>query len=129
MEDRKMPALHSFEDLEAWQAARELTNEAYRLCRREPLSRDFGLCDQIRRAAVSVMNNIAEGWESLHPAEKRQFYNCARRSCGEVRSMSYVLLDNKFVTADEQEALLRFSVRSGKLASGLIRSLSGRIQP
>jgi len=124
-----MPAPQTFEDLEAWQAARELTNEAYRLCRREPLSRDFGLCDQIRRAAVSVMNNIAEGWESLHPAEKRQFYNCARRSCGEVRSMSYVLLDNKFVTADEQEALLRFSVRSGKLASGLIRSLSGRIQP
>ena len=123
MEDRKVTAPHSFEDLEAWQAARELTNEAYRLCRREPLSRDFGLCDQFRRAALSVMNNIAEGWESLHPAEKKQFYNCARRSCGEVRSMSYVLLDNRFVTPDEQQTLLKFCIRSGKLASGLIRSL------
>jgi four helix bundle protein len=127
MEDRKMPTPHSFEDLEAWQAARELTNEAYRLGRREPLSRDFGLCDQFRRAALSVMNNIAEGWETLHVAEKKQFYNWARRSCGEVRSMSYVLLDNKFVSADEQQALLKFCVRSGKLVSGLIRSLDDRM--
>ena len=126
MEDGNMPAPQSFEDLEAWQAARELTNEAYRLCRREPLSRDFGLCDQFRRAALSVMNNIAEGWESLHLAEKRQFYNWARRSCGEVRSMSYVLLDNSFITADEQQVLLKFCIRSGKLVSGLIRSLGNR---
>jgi len=126
MGDRKMPASQTFESLEAWQAARELTNEAYRLCRREPLSRDFGLCDQIRRAAVSVMNNVAEVWETLHVAEKKQFYNCARRSCGEVRSMSYVLLDNQFVNANEQQALLNYCVRSGKLVSGLIRSLDHR---
>jgi four helix bundle protein len=126
MGDRKMPTPHSFEDLEAWQAARELTNEAYRLCRREPLSRDFGLCDQFRRAAVSVMNNVAEGWESLHVAEKKQFYNCARRSSGEVRSMTYILLDNQFVTPVEQQALLNYCIRSGKLISGLIRSLDNR---
>jgi four helix bundle protein len=124
-----MSTPHSFEDLEAWQAARELTNEAYRLCRREPLSRDFGLCDQFRRAAVSVMNNIAEGWESLHVAEKKQFYNCTRRSCGEVRSMSYVLLDNQFVAPTEQQALLSYCVRSGKSVSGLIRSLDNRARP
>jgi four helix bundle protein len=115
-----------FEDLEAWQSARELTNEAYRLARREPMARDFGLCDQFRRAALSVMNNIAEGWESLHVAEKRQFYNWARRSCGEVRSMSYVLLDNKFISSEEQQALLKFCIRTGKLVSGLIRSLDNR---
>jgi four helix bundle protein len=124
-----MPTPQSFEDLEAWKAARELTNEAYRLCRREPLSRDFGLCDQFRRAAVSVMNNVAEGWESLHTAEKKQFYNCARRSCGEVRSMSYVLLDNQFVNANEQQSLLNYCIRSGKLVSGLIRSLDSRTRP
>jgi four helix bundle protein len=115
-----------FEDLEAWQAARELTNEAYRLARREPMSRDFGLCDQFRRAALSVMNNIAEGWESLHVAEKKQFYNWARRSCGEVRSMSYVLLDNNFISPPEQQALLKSCIRTGKLVSGLIRSLDNR---
>ena len=74
------------------------------------------------------MNNIAEGWETLHLAEKKQFYSCARRSCGEVRSMSYVLLDNQFVTPDEQQVLMKFCVRSGKLASGLIRSLDNRKQ-
>ena len=74
------------------------------------------------------MNNIAEGWETLHVAEKKQFYNWARRSRGEVRSMSYVLLDNQFVTPDEQQALLNFCIRSGKLASGLIRSIDERMK-
>ena len=72
------------------------------------------------------MNNTAEGWESLHLAEKKQFYNWARRSCGEVRSMNYVLLDNKFITNEEQQALLKFCIRAGKLVSGLIRSLDNR---
>src|SRR5271155_2486503 len=70
-----------FENSEAWKSARMLTNEVYIPCRREPLARDFGLRDQLQRAAVSVMNNVAEGWESLHVAEKRQAYNIARRSC------------------------------------------------
>ena len=72
------------------------------------------------------MNNVTEGWESLHAAEKRQAYNYARRSCGEVRSMSYVLLDNKFVITDEQSLLLAQCVQTGKLISGLIRSLGGK---
>ena len=115
-----------FENSEAWKSARVLTNMAYSLCRREPLSKDFGLRDQLQRAAVSVMNNVAEGWESLHVAEKRQVYNIARRSCGEVRSMTYVLLDNKFISATEQTNLLQLCVQSGKLITGLIRSLDNR---
>lgn len=100
-----------------------LTNQVYSLCRREPLARDFGLRDQLQRAAVSVMNNVAEGWESRHIAEKRQAYNIARRSCGEVRSMSYVLLDNHFVSRNEQELLHSLCLQAGKLITGLIRSL------
>ena len=115
-----------FENSEAWKTARTLTSEVYSLCRREPLSKDFGLRDQLQRAAVSVVNNIAEGWESIHTAEKRQAYNVARRSCGEVRSMSYVLLDNKFVTTTEQHKLMTDCIQTGKLVSGLIRSLDGR---
>lgn len=107
--------------------ARDQANEVYAYCRREPLSRDFGLTDQLRRAAVSVMNNIAEGWESINVGEKRQAYGYARRSCGEVRSMSYLLLDNHFVSADEQAALLGHCIRTGKFISGLIRSLDSRI--
>ncbi len=115
-----------FENAEAWKMARSLTNLVYGHCRREPLARDFGLRDQLQRAAVSVMNNIAEGWESMHAAEKRQAYNLARRSCGEVRSMSYVLVDNKFITASEHAELAAGCVQAGKLVSGLIRSISVR---
>ena len=113
-----------FENSEAWKSARALTNHVYSLCRREPLSKDFGLRDQLQRAAVSVMNNIAEGWESLHLADKRQAYNYARRSCGEVRSMAYVLLGNHFLKPPEYSELLSHCVLTGKLISGLIRSLN-----
>jgi four helix bundle protein len=112
-----------FENSDAWKAARELTNAVYLLGRREPLTKDFGLRDQLQRAGVSVMNNFAEGWESLHIAEKRQAYNIARRSCGEVRSMTYVLLDNKFISVTKQTNLQLLCIKSGKLISGLIRSL------
>jgi len=81
--------------------------------------------DQLQRAAVSVMNNVAEGWESLHKAEKRQAYNFARRSCGEVRSVSYVLLDNECINLNEQQKLLTQCIQTGKLITGLIRSLDG----
>src|SRR4051812_18648873 len=126
MEDDRKPGPMTFEELEAWKAARELTALIYRLCRREPLCRDFGLCDQLRRASVSVMNNTAEGWESMHLAEKIQFYNISRRSCGEVRSMSYVLLDNGCVIEPERQDLYDRSVRCGKLITGLIRSTENR---
>jgi four helix bundle protein len=116
----------SFETTEAWKAARMLTNLVYNFARRDPLAHDFGLRDQLQRAAVSVMNNIAEGWESLHTLEKRQAYNHARRSCGEVRSMGYVLLDNKFISAAEHAQLAALCVQSGKLVTGLIRSLGNR---
>jgi four helix bundle protein len=119
-------ALKSFEDLDAWKAARALTSEIYGLCRKSPLNTDFGLTNQIRRAAVSVMNNIAEGWESLPPDEKKQFYNYSRRSCGEVRSMSYVLLDNAYISEKEHENLRSSCVRTGMLISGLIRSTTAR---
>ena len=112
-----------FENSDAWKAARGLALAVYGLCRREPLARDFGLRDQLQRASVSVMNNVAEGWESLHAAEKRQAYNIARRSCGEVRSMAYVLLDNQFITPAEHTSLLDQCGHSGRLVSGLIRSL------
>ena len=115
-----------FENSEAWKAARVLTNLAYAHCRQGALAKDFGLRDQIQRAAVSVMNNVAEGWESLHAAEKRQAYNIARRSCGEVRSMSYVLIDNLFITPAEHAELTSRYVQAGKLITGLIRSLGDK---
>jgi four helix bundle protein len=117
---------NSFEETDAWKTARNLSKEIYSVCRREPLCLDFGLCDQLRRAAVSVMNNIAEGWESIHSAEKRQAYNYARRSCGELRSMTYALLDNQFINENDQKSLMELCIKAGQLVSGLIRSLDKR---
>ncbi len=73
------------------------------------------------------MNNIAEGWESIHLAEKRQAYGYARRSCGEVRSMTYVLLDTGYVSPDEQQNLHSQCINCGRLISGLIRSVDVRL--
>ena len=116
----------SFEDLKAWQCARELTRKIYALCRRQNLARDFGLCSQLQRASVSIMNNLAEGWESIHLAEKKQAYNYARRSCGEVRSMTYVLLDSEYIAQDEQKDLFGCCLHCGRLITGLIRSVNDR---
>jgi four helix bundle protein len=78
-----------FEDLEAWQRARQLVNEIYSLTRENSsLSKDFGLTGQVQRAAVSIMSNVAEGFERTHLPEKIQFYNIARGSTGEVRSVA-----------------------------------------
>ena len=113
-----------FENSEAWKSARVLTNEVYSLCRHEPLPRDFGLRDQLQRAAVFIdeCGYVAEGWESLHVAEKRQAYNIARESCGEVRSMTYVLLDNEPISVTEQTNLQRFCIQSDKLIRDSIRA-------
>jgi four helix bundle protein len=86
------------------------------------LSRDFGLCSQCQRAAVSIMTNIAEGFERVHVAEKLQFYNIARASTGEVRSLSYVVEDNYTNVADEVIQLRDGLHHLGRLITGLIRS-------
>jgi four helix bundle protein len=122
MEDKIM----SFVDLDTWKRARELVRQVYALTRREPASRDFALRDQIQRAAVSAMTNIAEGFERIHIAEKIQFYNIARASCGEVRSLVYVMLDVGYITPEEQSHLQNLSINTGKLISGLIHSTQAR---
>jgi len=119
--------LRSFEDLEAWQAARSIVNEVYVLCREDPaLARDFGLCSQVQRAAVSIMSNLAEGFERLHVQEKIQFYSIARGSCGEVRSLLYVVADNYPNSADRGNRLKDLVSQAGRLISGLIRSTQDR---
>jgi len=69
----------------------------YDMTQESSLARDFGLKDQIQRAAVSIMSNLAEGFDRTHQAEKLQYYRVARASAGEVRSLLYILGDRKFV--------------------------------
>src|SRR4030095_13304716 len=112
-----------FEDLEAWQQARHLVNGIYSLTRENSsLRKDFGLTDQVQRTAVSIMSNVAEGFERTHLPEKIQFYNIARGSTGEVRSLLYVISDNYPRSAPVAERLRGTAISLGKLVSGLLQS-------
>ena len=92
----KMP-IKNFEELEIWKIARRLTQEVYTLAQTSKLSRDYGLRDQMQRAAVSTMSNIAEGFERGGNQEFGQFLYVAKASCGELRSQLYVALDQKYI--------------------------------
>ena len=111
--------VQNFEDLNVWKQARLLTQEVYRLTKTGKFSRDFGLRDQIQRAAISVMSNIAEGFERGGNQEFSQFLYVAKASCGEVRSQLYVAFDQGYVTHDETEKLRQ----SFKRLSGMISNL------
>ncbi|MFZ5881430.1 MAG: four helix bundle protein [Chloroflexota bacterium] len=93
-----MTAITRFEEIEAWKTARQLTNSVYAQTNQGAFSRDFGLRDQIRRASVSVMSNIAEGFESRTDVQFINFLGMARASAGEVRSQLYIALDQQYIT-------------------------------
>ena len=96
-----MPTISKFEEIEAWKTARQLTNLVYKLSSRENFADDFGLKDQIRRAAVSVMSNIAEGFESQTQAQFIRYLSVARASAGEVRSQLYVAFDQSYISREQ----------------------------
>lgn len=122
MEDRSM----QFEDLDAWQQAKRLVVGIYEMTSRQGLAQDFGIKNQIQRSAVSIMSNIAEGFERISLNEKRQFYSIARASCGETRSLLH-LIDELFPAYRETCLQLRQqAVQTGKLISGLLRSTEQR---
>ena len=116
--------LMTFEDLESCQKARANVRRIYQLTRGGELSRDFRISGQLQRSGVSVMPNIAEGFERTHLLEKLQFYNVARGSTAEVRSLLYVIEDNFFQSAVPAAALREEIVSVG--VSGLIRSTKER---
>jgi four helix bundle protein len=116
-------AVKNFEDLNVWKQARQLTQEVYRLTKTEKFLKDFGLRDQIRRATISVMSNIAEGFERGGNQEFVQFLYVAKASCGEVRSQLYVALDQGYATANDSEKLLQLFRRLSGMISNLITYL------
>ena len=116
----------TFEDLDAWKRSRQMVKSIYTLTRQTPLARDYGLVGQLQRAGVSVMSNIAEGFERMHPQEKLQFYNVAHASTAEVRSLLYVIEDNFATSAPAATALRQEAAEVGKLVGGLMRSTAQR---
>lgn len=118
-----MSKIERFEDLIAWQKARELTKQIYELTRQGDFAKDFGLKDQIQRSAVSIMSNIAEGFERGGRAEFHQFLSVAKASCAEVRSQLYVALDAEYLTQSAFDQLQSLAEEVGKIVGGLRASV------
>jgi four helix bundle protein len=118
-----MPRIRRFEDLEAWKLARLIARDVYRLTRKGDFARDFGLRDQICRSAVSIMANIAEGFDRDGDKEFQNFLSIAKSSSGETRSLMYVALDQEYVTEDEFAAVTSRLVECSRVISGLSKYL------
>ena len=111
--------IEKFEDLIAWQKARELTSAIYKVTSTGSFSRDFGLRDQICRASVSVMSNIAEGFERGSKSEFHQFLVIAKASCAEVRSQLYVALDAEYLDQATFQQIYTMSQEVARIIGGL----------
>ena len=118
--------VNRFEDLIAWQKARALTGSVYAATRDAKFARDFGLVDQIRRAAVSVMSNIAEGFERGSATEFHRFLFMAKGSCAEVRSQLYVALDANYIDRPTFQGLMEQAEETGRVLGGLRASVERR---
>ncbi len=99
-----------FEDLPIWQEARILAKDIYRLTSTEPFSKDYRFCGQIRAAAGSIMDNIAEGFEKENNKEFIQFLYIAKGSCGEVRSQLHRARDVEFISDEEYKEYIDRSI-------------------
>ncbi len=112
-----------FEDLVVWQKSRDLSVAIYRLTNQGPFLRDFGLRDQIRRAAVSVMSNIAEGFGRYSRSELRQYLSIARGSVTEVQSQLYLVRELRYVEEAEHEQLHDLCIEIARMLAALRASI------
>ena len=118
-----MATIERFEELEAWKIARELTKEVYRVSKNDLFIRDYGLRDQICRASVSVMSNVAEGFERDGNKEFVNFLSIAKGSSGEVRSQLYVALDQNYISESEFKLIYSKAEQNSRVISGLMKYL------
>ncbi len=115
-----MAAIGRFEDILAWQKARVLTREIYGLFRN---NKDFGFRDQIERASVSIMNNVAEGFERNGDKEFRNFLFIAKGSCGEVRPMLILAFDLGYIGQNDFQSLSELSIEISKMLHVFMKRL------
>ncbi len=115
--------IRRFEDIEGWQLARELTKRVHVVAMRGVFARDFGLRDQITRAAGSAMHNTAEGFDGETNAEFVKFLRYSQRSCSEVQSQLYVALDQAYISQEEFDSIYEQAALTHAKVGGFIRYL------
>jgi four helix bundle protein len=118
-----MASIERFEEIAAWQKARELVREIYRVTKSGEFSRDFGLRDQVRRAAVSILSNIAEGFGRGGDKEFMQFLSTAKGSVAEVQAQLYVALDAGYLDQPAFSRLYGQAEEAGRLIGGFMKYL------
>ncbi|GAB3313654.1 four helix bundle protein [Hymenobacter humi] len=119
-----MATIRRFEDLTCWQTARAVAQDVYRISKAGEMARDFGLVNQIRRAAGSVMDNIAEGFDRGSRGEFVQFLGFAKGSAGEVKSQLYRAFDQNYLDSATFEALCEKVDNNSRLIKGMLTYLS-----
>jgi len=117
-----------FEEIEAWQIARNLAQQVYAIVKKEMFSRDYGLKDQVCRAAVSIMANIAEGFDAGSKAEFARFLSYAQRSCSELQSEIYVALDQAYIVKEEFEEIYTLASKTKSKIGAFIKYLQTKNQ-
>jgi four helix bundle protein len=115
--------IRKFEELECWQEARRMCRSIYSYTRRSRFVKDFRLSDQMRGAAISVMNNISEGFDSNSNKEFIRYLTYSRRSCSEVQACLYVAMDQAYINEKEFRAAYKHGEKVRKIIDGLIRHL------
>lgn len=118
-----MAMIQRFEDIQAWQEARTLVKMIYSLTSREHFTKDFGMKDQIQRASVSAMTNIAEGFDCESKLEFARFLGFARRSAVEVQSLLYTAIDTGYISQSEFDLRYEQARKTKALIGGFRRSL------
>lgn len=118
-----MMKITKFEDLKCWQEARRLRKMVSNIFNKSVMKKDFTLCNQIKSSALSVMANIAEGFESGTNKENIVFLTYARRSCGELRSHLYAALDDELITEKDFDEVYKQAQTTGRLISSFINYL------
>lgn len=118
--------IKSFEDIDVWKESRKLVNVIYSLTSKDSFKKDFGLKEQLQRAAVSCMSNVAEGFDSDTKQQFIQMLSYAKRSASEVQSELYVALDRKYISEKEFQDSYNMAKSVRKLSNGFIRYLRGK---
>lgn len=118
-----MAGIDRFEDIEAWKAGREAIELVYEITRSKAFAADYALSNQIRRAAISIISNIAEGFERNGNKEFINFLSIAKGSCGEVRSQMYIALDQKYVDEEKFHEIYSKLNETSRLIAGFMRYL------